>query len=68
MSSKGWINKERVRDEEVLGIVKNDKGEILGESRSGIIVYSKTGSHIYPTIAIEGDSEVKQDEGKNEFV
>lgn len=48
MSIKGWTNKERVADNQPLGVYQDENGTKY-ESRHGIIIYSKSGSHIYPT-------------------
>jgi hypothetical protein len=38
-----WTNKERVTNDSPVGVDKN-----TGETKNAMIVYSKTGSHIYP--------------------
>lgn len=47
MSEKGWSNKERVQSDGILGIHVDKKGK-SEETKNAMIVYSKTGSHIYP--------------------
>lgn len=42
-----WVNKERVKSESVIGVAVDIDGN-EAESHVGMIVYSKTGAHIYP--------------------
>ena len=43
-----WLNMERVVSEKIEGVYKNENGDIESETKNLMIVYSKTGSHIYP--------------------
>ena len=48
LDKKGnWTNKERVSDSHIIGTYVNEYGVEI-ETNKAIIVYSKTGSHIYP--------------------
>lgn len=43
-----WTHRERIEDSQTIGIhVEQKTGEAIG-TKKGIIVYSKTGSHVYP--------------------
>lgn len=47
-SRKGaWINKERVRSEQPIGVCIDESGN-AHETHNAVIIYSKTGTHIYP--------------------
>lgn len=47
-SKKGaWINKERVRSETPIGVYMDKDGN-AHETHNAMIIYSKTGTHIYP--------------------
>lgn len=46
-SDRNWLNKERVSSDRTIGVWIDKNGEKF-ESSSAMIVYSKTGSHIYP--------------------
>lgn len=43
-----WTRKERVTASEVVGIYVNPESLAESETKAAIIVYSKTGTHIYP--------------------
>ena len=42
-----WVNKERVRSSSMIGVAVDPNGD-EAESHMGMVVYSKTGAHIYP--------------------
>ena len=44
----GWTNKERVISSRVIGAYVNPKDDKETEVNTAVIVYSKTGAHIYP--------------------
>ena len=46
-SEKGWTRKERVKSNCALGIYNDSLGNKI-ETKSAMIIYSKTGSHMYP--------------------
>lgn len=43
-----WTGKERVRSNKIIGVHVDPKTSDETETRSAMIVYSKTGAHIYP--------------------
>lgn len=43
-----WTHKERVEDSKTIGVFINDSGTVREETNKAMIVYSKTGSHMYP--------------------
>lgn len=43
-----WTHKERVEDSKTIGVFVNDSGTVREETNKAMIVYSKTGSHMYP--------------------
>ncbi len=43
-----WLHKERVSDSRILGVHVNDKTCEETKTKSATIVYSKTGTHIFP--------------------
>lgn len=49
MSSRrgAWINKERVRSEQPIGVCIDENGN-AHETHNAVIIYSKAGTHIYP--------------------
>lgn len=42
-----WTNKERVKNNTIIGVHVDEQGN-SNESKNAVIIYSKTGSHIYP--------------------
>ena len=48
MKSGEWTRRERVNCDEIIGVYVDSKTGVKTKTKSAMIVYSKTGSHIYP--------------------
>lgn len=54
MVNKKWNHRERIKANEVVGVYVSSDGDSI-ESDNAIIIYSKTGTHVYPVRKDDSD-------------